>query len=98
MKMIDTERVRGRRAPARELHRCMKCKEEKPIAEFPAREGKSSGFGHPRRKRCLSCHRDYMLRWRLSLFGITLEEKKQLWESQHHCCPMCREEMTFNAS
>lgn len=70
------------------LYECSQCKEMKPQEEYHFRNDNGTY-----RKKCKICrrlnHYDYNLKRR---YGITLQDKIQMFEDQGKCCKICRKE------
>lgn len=78
--MLDsiTKRNRNRITVCPVTMRCKTCGESKLPTAFYER---GRGFGYPLRKQCILCRQLYYRRWRISIYGITLEEKEVLWKN-----------------
>lgn len=87
----------GQDALAEELavRRCAKCREVKPLTDYPER---TKGYCRPCKRsysrELYDRNREYRRRYSYEaaiqrLYGITLEEREAIWEAQGRRCKIC---------
>lgn len=68
-------------------NRCKLCDQEKPVTEFVKSRTSSLGVT----ARCKECDRnDRREKHLLEKYGMTLEQRRYIWESQGRCCAICQ--------
>lgn len=106
MALRNGESSRKRRPVVDGRKECSRCLEAKSVEEFDTYGGKQAGIVH---SRCRVCRREISKEFRIkspdrykssvlkSVYGITLEEYNEIYETQGEVCAICKDPIDPNA-